>query len=110
MSKIEIFFYVIAISTLSYIYKIPFSNVNYISEIIFSIFIIKIFYYIIKNLLESSLISLNQVNTRQKLYFCKTYHARFWPVKHSFKYPVLFVGVDLDLLEQQQYKKDGHSL
>jgi hypothetical protein len=107
MSKIEIFLYVITISTLFYIFKIPFSIIN---NILFLIFIIKIFYYIINKLLESSLISLNQVNTRQKIYFCKTYHSRFWPIKHSFKYPVLFVGVDLDLLEQQQYKKDGHSL
>ncbi|PKC64453.1 hypothetical protein RhiirA1_537036 [Rhizophagus irregularis] len=70
---------------------------------------IDIFLYVVIAI-KSSLISLNQVNTRHKIYFCKTYHSRFWPVKHSFKYPVLFVGVDLDILEQQQYKKDGHSL
>lgn len=110
MSKIDIFLYVvIAISTLFYIFKVPFFNINNKFEILCLIFII-IFYYIINKILESSLISLNQVNTRHKIYFCKTYHSRFWPVKHSFKYPVLFVGVDLDILEQQQYKKDGHSL
>ncbi|CAI2163449.1 13565_t:CDS:2 [Funneliformis geosporum] len=59
---------------------------------------------------KSSLISLDQIKKQQKIYFCKTYHARFWPINHSFKYPIIFVGVDLDLLEQEKYKKVGKRL
>ena len=104
MSKVEILTYFIGTSSLFYMLKIPFPNIN-IFEVIFLIYIIKILHYSIYKLLELSLISLEQVENRQKIYFCKTFHARFWPVKHSFKYPLILVGVDLDLLEQQQQQK-----
>ncbi|CAG8448838.1 5129_t:CDS:2 [Funneliformis caledonium] len=68
-------------------------------------------FYVLKfPLPKSSLISLDQIKKHQKIYFCKTYHARFWPINHSFKYPIIFVGVDLDLLEQEKYKKIGKKL
>ncbi|KAJ3158733.1 hypothetical protein HDU86_002698 [Geranomyces michiganensis] len=31
-----------------------------------------------------------------KVYFAETYHARFKPVRHAFKYPLFYFGIDLD--------------
>lgn len=42
----------------------------------------------------------NQPMNRSHLFFCKTFHTRFYPVRHTFQYPVLYVGVDLDDLDE----------
>lgn len=39
---------------------------------------------------------------RSKIYYCKTYHTRFFPKTHSFEYPVLYFGVDLDELSNKE--------
>ncbi|CAG8462359.1 12565_t:CDS:2 [Ambispora leptoticha] len=36
-----------------------------------------------------------------KIYFARTFHARFFPTRHAFEYPVLYVGVDLDKLSSE---------
>ncbi|OZJ06744.1 hypothetical protein BZG36_00283 [Bifiguratus adelaidae] len=40
-----------------------------------------------------------EAEQRSWLFCCWTYHTRFHPVRHSFRYPVFYVGVDLDDLE-----------
>ncbi|KAJ3175259.1 hypothetical protein HDU87_006341 [Geranomyces variabilis] len=39
--------------------------------------------------------------TGHKVYFAQTYHARFKPVRHAFKYPLFYFGIDLDADDQQ---------
>ncbi|CAG8449122.1 16596_t:CDS:2 [Acaulospora morrowiae] len=64
-------------------------------------FFIKYLYKLILVTLKRSLIK-SSLGKDQKIYFCKTFHSRFFPVKHSFEYPVLYLGVDLDLLERNK--------
>ncbi|TPX62896.1 hypothetical protein PhCBS80983_g00077 [Powellomyces hirtus] len=35
-------------------------------------------------------------STPHKVYLAQTFHARYQPVRHSFRYPVFYFGVDLD--------------
>ena len=37
-------------------------------------------------------------NSSIKIYQCTTAHARFLPIYHSFTYPILFLGFDIDSL------------
>ncbi|CAG8432733.1 7060_t:CDS:10 [Diversispora eburnea] len=38
----------------------------------------------------------------QRIYFCKIYHARFFPVRNLFEFSLLYFGIDLDLLEKNK--------
>lgn len=37
--------------------------------------------------------------SHQRIYLCKTYRARLFPVRHAFEHSILYFGIDLDLLK-----------
>ncbi|KAG9299970.1 hypothetical protein G9A89_009698 [Geosiphon pyriformis] len=49
----------------------------------------------------------HQTINAHKIYFCRTFHSRFFPRRHAFQYPIIYVGVNLDELEQKNYISSG---
>ncbi|CAH1759134.1 4952_t:CDS:2, partial [Entrophospora sp. SA101] len=79
-------------------------------EITLIAFVAKHLLNLIYKYLENSLITATNydnhkstvIKDNHRIYFCQTFHSRFFPVYHSFRYPVVFAGVDLNLLEKER--------
>ncbi|RHZ79434.1 hypothetical protein Glove_146g56 [Diversispora epigaea] len=124
----RIFNFILFIGILCYFLKISFfpstSFIKILEVIVITIFI-KYLYQFTLTILKKSLIKSSSLSSpisitttsatatstttnHQRIYFCKIYHAGFFPVRHIFEFSLLYFGIDLDLLEKN--KDSGENL